>query len=544
MAKDISRLLQKGNLTAKERHFLHIANLVSKEKTGKAILTEADEYALIKGWQPTTNEEVREYNRYNQAWRTAMFAEMDAQTIYLRAKITYQSMQGLLQSFILNPFYSEVKRALEGLDKIKRVDARQAIDIITRQREEKLKGGQDINYFLQELAFELAGKETQEKLKGLYEFLDNLEELITLYDKKNFETIAERVATRGHKSFYNNYAGIYPLDIARRYAKENNLPYKEKTDKTDDEDIPQPDRVEGELKTIKELGETLEEHAQENKTTIKEIIKATCLKMIGEGLLEKGDTAITQEGRELIIKWAENKKKASDTLRGLIEKGTLKTGKAEHRGYYGGEAGEEIITGESLYNSGLDYAFIKEFKAYVDEYRPEMGLVKGDGDETIDGELLITIKEKFFSRHKLLLEKAKTRLECLSIVQEKDEGGEIIVEIEDEEPKKLLTNMRDDFIKNYELLLGFEEFFKRLSKAYDMDLSYRIASWTAELKELVEDYNETLLDALKTDLPHSTKKKKRYKDNELFIDTEKIKPNRERVEPAFKEVGEKLGEAF
>ena len=38
MAKDISRLLQKGNLTPKERHFLRVANFVSKEKTGKAIL--------------------------------------------------------------------------------------------------------------------------------------------------------------------------------------------------------------------------------------------------------------------------------------------------------------------------------------------------------------------------------------------------------------------------------------------------------------------------------------------------------------------------
>ena len=575
MAKDMSRLLQKGNLTPKERHFLRVANFVSKEKTGKSILTETDEYALIDGWQPTNNDEIREFNRYNQAWKTAMFAESDAQTTYLQAKLKYQSMQGLLNSFMLNPFYSEARRALEGLEKIKRVEAKEAINIINRQQEEKLKRGQDINYTIKDLAFELADKETQEKLNGLYddvdlyEFLDEVEGLIALYDKKDFETIAERVAQKGHRTLYIDYACIPTLEIARRYAKENSLPFEEcilsdedkelaeysrhkelKEKHPDkykelelDEDILQPDKVEGELKAIEELAKTLEKHAQEKKTTVEEIIKTACLKWIGEGLLENGDTAITQEERELITKWAENKKKASEVLRGLINKGTLKTGKAEQRGYYGGEAGEEIITGESLYNSGLDYAFIKEFKAYADEYSPEAGLVKGEGEETIDSELLIA-GEGFISRHKVLLHKAINALSLLSIVQEKDEAGGVIVDIESKKLKTFLMDMRDDFVKNYELLLGFEEFFKRLSRAYDMDLSYRISSWTADLKDLVESFNNTLLDALKTRLPYSTEKKKHYKSDELFIDTKKIKPNRGRVEPAFKEAGEVFGDAF
>ena len=131
-------------------------------------------------------------------------------------------------------------------------------------------------------------------------------------------------------------------------------------------------------------------------------------------------------------------------------------------------------------------------------------------------------------------------------MQEKNEDGEIIVEIKSKKIKGYLTDLRDAFIKNYEMLLGFEEFFKRLSKTYDMDLTYRINLWITEHKENINYFNNTLSNALKIEIPYSPQanKKKHYKDNELFIDTEKIKPDGGRVEPAVKEVSELLGDAF
>jgi len=575
--RNLNRLLQKGNLTPRERHFLKVANLVNKEKAGKAILSEADEYALIEGWQPTTNDEVKEYNRYNQAWKTAMFAELDAQTTYLHAKLKYQSMQGLLNNFFQNPFYSEAKRALDELGLIKRVTAKKAIEIINRQREEKLKGGQTIDGTIYQLAFELIDEKTKKKLLALFgdaeterDYLDEEQELAELYKKKDFETIAERVSKKCYNSYakeyqlYHYYACI-PLEaIAKRYAKENSLTfekpadedsilnkaeqykkklkekhpdeYKRYADKEDEKKKePQPEN-DSELEAIETLAKTLEKHAKEKKTTVEAIIKETCLKWINEGMLGTDYDPLILADPELLNKWIETKEKARQTLQGLIDKGTLKTGKAERDG-------AEIITGESLYNSGLDYAFVKEFKDYVDEYSPKMGLVKNEKGEVIDDEFLIA-DEGLLSWHMFLLKKAKANLDLLSIVREKDENGEAIVEIESEKLKKLLTRLRDGFISDYEKLIPFEELFNRLSKTYDMDLSYRVRAWTAELKDLVESFNDTLLDALKTGLPFSTKKKKRYKDKELFIDTEKIKPNRERVEPAFEEIGKLLGDAF
>jgi len=544
MAKDISRLLQKGNLTPKERHFLRVANFVSKEKTGKAILTEADEYALIDGWTPQNNDEVKEFNRYNQAWKTAMFAEMDAQTTYLHAKINYQTMLMMLRDFSHNPIYSEVKLALDGLEKIKRVKAKEAIEIINKQRQEKLGRGLELEQAIYQLTFELIDEDTKKKLLELYEeaegdseYLDDEQELAELYKKKDLEAIAERVATRGRNTYtkeyqlFHYYACIPTLEIAKRYAKENKLPYKEKTDNEDIELVKR-----GKPDATDTLAETLEKHAQEKKTTIEEIIKQACLKWINEGLLEKDHNPLIIADPELLNKWLKTKEKARATLKDLIDKSTLKTNKTDD---------EEIITGESLYNCELDYAFVKEFKQHTDEYDPELGLVKNDDGVYIDTELLIT-EEKFFSRHKYLLERASKLLETLSIVQEKNEDGEIIVEIESKKIKGHLTDLRDAFIKNYEMLLGFEEFFKRLSKTYDMDLTYRINLWITEHKENINYFNNTLSNALKIEIPYSPQanKKKHYKDNELFIDTEKIKPDGGRVEPAVKEVSELLGDAF
>lgn len=511
--------------------------MVSKETTGKAILSDTDEYALTEGWQPQTNEEVAEYNRYNHAWKSAMFAETDAQTIYLQAKVKYQSMQMMLRDFAYHPIYSELKRTLDKLGQIKSVNAKEAIDIINRQREEKLKGGQTIDGTINQLAYEFADEETKKELKecyadiDLYEHLDEVRELIRLYDKEDFEGIARAVAEICYNDYakeyqlFQTYAGIPLYEMAKRYAKENNLPFIEKPDE--------------ELEETEKLARTLEKHAQEKKTTVKEIMKWACLKWINEGLLEK-DYPITKEERELLAKWVTLKDKARLALQDLIKKGKLKTGKDD---------GAEIITGASLYNSGLDYAFATEFKGYVDEYSPDLGLVKNKDEQFIDGELLITEKN-FFSRYKVFLQGAKNLLEILSIVQEKDDDGETLVYIVDlstkatekDQVKKIFLKLRDAFVEHYKDLLSFEELFNRLSKTYDMDLSYRIKAFITNCKNLTDSFNDTLLEALKPFI--KTEKGKRYKDKKLFIDVGRIKPNKERAEPYIKEIKELLGDAF
>jgi len=66
MRKNITRLLQKGNIKPKDRVLLLVADDVSRERDDKALLTEADKYSLSEGWTPKDNNEVKEYNLYNE----------------------------------------------------------------------------------------------------------------------------------------------------------------------------------------------------------------------------------------------------------------------------------------------------------------------------------------------------------------------------------------------------------------------------------------------------------------------------------------------
>ena len=84
--KDLTSLMEKANLTPKERMLLLVHNYVAKDTTGKGILTEADKHAICEGWKPKDNYEAREYNRYNDGWRTEGGMKLDAQTAYLNAQ--------------------------------------------------------------------------------------------------------------------------------------------------------------------------------------------------------------------------------------------------------------------------------------------------------------------------------------------------------------------------------------------------------------------------------------------------------------------------
>jgi hypothetical protein len=275
MAKDIKRLLRKPNLTPKDRHFLRVANLISQDKKGKRILTEEQEQTLINDWQPRTTAETEEFNRYNQAYKTICFAEIDALTIYLQGKLSNASMGMYYRDLQFNPLYKETINTLDELN-----------DFINAQTA----------------------------------------------DNKNF-------------------------------------------------------------------------------------------------LLDK-------------------------------------------------------------------------------------------------------------------IEKVKQLLEMFYIVEEKGKGQNATIDIKGYVKKNFL-GLRDNLINSYQMLLGFQGFFQHLSKAYGMDLSYRIDLWTKDLHKLMAGFNETLLMALRKDFKQGTPnsdEKNRFKDKELFINIENIKPLTDRAKPAFLEVKRLIGD--
>jgi hypothetical protein len=471
---------------------------------------------------------------------------MDAQGIYLKARIQFLTLGILLRDFEIYPFYREIRQALDELAKIKRVSAKEAVEIVSRQRQEKLKGGYEFTQAIHELTFELIGKEYQKKLLKIDQdiaternYLEEEQELAELYQAKDFETIAERVS----KNFYNphskeymsfaTYACIPLWEVARRYVKENKLPYKEYTE---DEDTK---LIEARKPTSRDLlVSTLVKHARKKKETVEEIIKTACLKWIKEGLLEKDHKPLAVCKPEFLTKWIKTKEKAEEVLQELIDKGELSTqGKGE----------ELTLTGDSLYNSNLRYKFITWYKQYADLYEPEMGLVKGKGEDYFDRELLIT-DEQFYSRYNAYIGTAKRFFSFLSIIEETEKDGEIIIDLKKGTPniKDFFLKLRSNYIEGYESLLAFEVLFKRLSRVYEQDLTYKISKWIIQSQGMIDSYNHTILEALDNIFApfYLQVKKKSYRDKKLFIDTKKIKPNGGIERQYSKEFTNILGEDF
>ena len=593
MKKNISSLLQKGNLTPKERVLLLVANQVSEERDGKSILTEADKHALSEGWTPKDNNEVREYNRFNEGWRLAVFAEMDAQTTFLITKAEHFRKYIITTELNLYPFYRERLNIVERLKNIKVVDIKEAIEITNKQREQKLKNGLDFDYAVYLLAFESLSDDFKKDLKTLYDeveyehqYLDQEETIANLLNGKNEltkeakEKLAELVADKSYNKYagkyqlYHYFAGIPIMEIAKKWAKEKGI-------KPSTKDYEWLEKIKGGLKKkgltgefadeewllTEKIKEIIEQYARDNQTTPKEIIKATCLKWLDGDLLEQYTPLVLSESKatysgdtkhphnEIFKEWLKAKEKARATIQKLIDKGELKT---EETGQ------DKTITGESLYNFKSDFEFVKDFKKQVDEYDANAGLIYADDDpeqkgDNLDQELLIADKDKdgkpaIVSIFGMSVKRIESGLQP-HFFKEVDRNGKAYLEFKDEGMEKMFKEIRESLISGYAKLLAFEDIFKRLSKTYETDLTGKIKNWRESVSEFIDQHNDALKRATGQKLWGGEDNEEaeswlieqrgvlKTKDD-LFIDKEKIKPNKDGLESYYTKFKDALGDDF
>ena len=474
--RNITTLLAKGNFTPKERVLLIVNDAVSKEQKGKGILSEADKHALIEAWTPKDNNEAREYNRYNNAWRTAGFAEMEAQGTYLQARVSCLEA-GRVIDYVLfkHPIFTNkdakntdardnvrIKSIISRIlaDELKTKTDKEALDLVLKCL------GLDYNHTIYLLAFDMAGKDLQKDLLALYpeakneqDYLEQEEIIFNLFDGKETltkevkEKLAELITDEAYNryseewSFYGYYADLPLIEAGKRLANENGL-YKELKAET-----------ENDLK--EELAKKLPAYAEKHQTTIKELLKDTIIKWLDEGLFIKEYTPLFKSDiketcneqttklthKEVFSAWLKTKEKAKETIKELTEKGELKVEKRKRvfkskkdmiTGVLAGSLGEEwgkkqdgtfeiektFITGESLYSLESELNFVKDFK---------------------------------------------TQVESIKLL------GVLVL---------FLRNSR--FMDEYAKLLGFNELFERLSKIYEVDLTYRIKQFIASFKQDLE----------------------------------------------------------
>jgi len=597
MRKNISSLLQKGNLTPKERYLLLIQNDVIRETTGKEPLTEADKKGL-ENWQAKTKEEAREWNKYNEGWKLSGRAGIEAEFIYFQTLAEHYRKSFINMNLNFYPFYRDARQLIKTLEKIKVVDIKEAIEITNKQREQKLKDGLDFDYAVYDLAFESLSKDLRKDILALYpdaetetDYLGEEEIIADLLNGKDEltkeakEKLAELVASKSYTAFAKEYqlfhyfACIPILEVVRRWATEKGLKPTKKYSEREKEALKRvakkvkmnEDEAKERLFLEDELKDILKNYARDNKTTVETILKEVCLKWLDEDLFEQHTPLVICE-KELFNKWLKTKDEARTTLKKLIDKGKLKVRERTadetrqdifinelkerelHKRVLGKQyISNKIITGESLYgslNEG-DYEFIKDFKKRTDRYDANLGIVYADNDpkhkgDNLDREFLIADKNKagelnIFSIFGITTQRLKTIFEATQFIKEAEKDGEIILDFSNEKLKKIFKEIRESLIDGYAKLLAFEEMFKRLSKIYEIDLTFLISKRLKNVGNFIDQHNDALSTATGQKLHGREDNEKieswfidpkeilKMKDD-LFIDKDKILPDIETKE--------------
>lgn len=589
MKKNITSILQRGNIKPSDRVKLLVADDVSRERDKKALLTEADRHALSEGWTPKDNNEVKEYNQYNEGRRNIAFGELDAQTTYLNATVGFLRASRYI-SYILfkNRFTKETKTIKEGIanraidsligkydiETIKDTIEGEALkDQLTKSKpaiflegeaneialNNKLNKhnealnlvlgylGLELDYTIYLYAFELAGKELQKDLLALYpdakterSYLEQEEIIYNLFNGKDKlsqtdkEKLAELIADEcfnkhsGEWSFSGYFADIPLLEVLEKWGRDNKAIAKKPEDltkhlKDSKEYKNEGEEVAGLFNAIKkDLTPKLTAYAKENKREIKNIITETILKWLDEDLMDEyaplfksnkkatcneQDTKLTH--KELFKKWLDVKAEATKTIQGLIDKGELKT-ERKIREYkrlknlylkLAQETGQDrqdtpitetktIITGESLYNLKGDFNFVKDLREQAEDFK-------------LLGALVLFLRE------------------C-------------------------------KFIKDYATLLGFLELYKRISKVFDEDLTYKIQGYIKSFNEDLESLKMEFL-MLADDIMEANYKGDRvYYLSESYIedllttpfDPASVKPDTDKLKVYFDAFKQLFGESF
>ena len=553
MKKNITSILQKGNIKPSDRVKLLVADDVSRERDGKALLTEADKHALSEGWTPKDNSEVKEYNLYNEGRRNIAFGELDAQTTYLSATNGFLRASKYI-SYILFKNRYKIKKDDKSLDSLKNIIADEALkSIIEKGKEGEALNlvlgylGLELDYTIYLYAFELAGEQLQKDLLALYpdakterSYLEQEEIIYNLFNGKDKltqeakEKLAELIADEcfnrhsGEWSFSGYFADIPLLEVLEKWGRDNNAIAKKPEDLTKHLKDSKEYKNEGEEvadlfnAVKKDLTPKLTAYAKENKREIKDIITETILKGLNGDLLDEHtplfnsdkkatcneqDTKLTH--KELFKKWLDVKAEATKIIQGLIDKGELKT-ERKIREYkrlknlylkLAQETGQDrqdtpitetktIITGESLYNLKGDFNFVKDLREQAEDFK-------------LLGALVLFLKE------------------CR-------------------------------FVKDYALLLGFLELYKKISKVFDADLTYKIQGYIKSFNEDLEGLKMEFL-MLADDIMEANYKGDRvYYLSESYIedllttpfDPASVKPDTDKLKVYFDAFKQLFGESF
>ena len=592
-------MLNRGNLTPRERYLLLIKNDIQRAKTGKDILTPADKEAL-ENWKAQNNTEAHEWNKLNDTWKHSGRMEIEAEFIYKDAQVVYMAQLPIILKLLNYPAFYRISKSIEMLENIKKVNIGQALEITTKQRAVKLKNGLDFDYAVYQLAFELLNDDEKKRMNELYpdietdhQYLDQEEIIANLFDGKDTlsQEAKEKLASLISEHSYNKFAKEYQLfhyfacipilEVAKYFLTSKGIEIK---------GPPLPKNQEADEQTentYESVTKAMGEYSKQHGISMEDMLKEACMKWIENGLLDEYRPLAISNGVELLKRWLEKRTEAKNILMMHIKSGNLKLrerdkqesmwSKLYSKQLYdleiqnirkvvenvGGEITkleldekvafekfiDPVITGESLYALKEDYKFVQEFKKRIDEYEPNLGILYADDDPEqkkghLDRELLICSlnkdgKPSFLSLYEMSITIMSGLFDGMNIFEEETIEGKKFLKFEDASFKNAFTERFQDLIDNYAKLLAFEGVIKKLSKIFEADLAHHISDRIKTLRTYMEEINKAICRATNNDEENKPRERHDFlkrKDKLVFKDFDLI--DIDSIKPDMKSVEE------
>ncbi|MFA6227430.1 MAG: hypothetical protein WC631_03065 [Candidatus Paceibacterota bacterium] len=562
--KSISNILNRGNLTPRERYILLIQNDIHRSKTGKDILTPADKEAL-ENWKAQNNTEANEWNNLNEAWKHSGRVEIEAEFVYKDAQVSYMAQLPFILKLLDYPLFQRMDKSIKMLKDIKRVTINGALEIVAKQKATKLKSGLDFDYAVYQLAFEMLNEDDRKRMNKLYsdiefdhQYLDQEEIIAVLFDGKDTldqkakEKLASLVAEHSYNGFAKEYqlfhyfACIPILEIARYFLTSKGIVVKGPASSKNQEADEQSENI------CERVTKTMGEYSKQHGISMEDMLKEACLRWIDNGLFDKYRPLAISNDVELLKRWLARRTEAKNLLLGYIKDGVLRLqeeSKEENRltrlcsknlcdselkniRKFMKNVGEEIIekteeeerlafekftnpviTGESLYACKKDYKFVRKFKERVEEYEPNLGIVYNDNDpeqvkDHLDRELLICSLNKdgkptFFSIYEMSVSILSGLANGMNMFEEETIKGKKFLKFESELYKSVFRERCQNLIDGYSKLLAFEGILKKLSKIFEVDLMYHLSDRIKMLRTYLEEINKAICRATNTDAEDS-----------------------------------------
>jgi len=370
--KNLSKLLQKSNLTPRERIMIMIRDHVHRIKTGKGVLSESERYVISGGWRPKENHQVKEYNKYFTMWDTFIYLEIDMQTVYFNILLDLSEIEKIFMMYYFSGNKTKLLKAFEhqlsneeqqrartyiidrtGLE-YEAVVHRMAFQSLPQSLKDDMislhpEVAHDSSYFDEE---EKIGNIVQGKTELSEKDIDDLTRLFT--DTISWERMAfmeSKGIKLGSIVFSGYYAGYAMMNFAYKLAEKFGIDYEDDKDLQDKlSDLPQ---------FQKELGSIIRESIADG------------LFMDEYTPLCNSETYATHSGKTklkhkiVMSRWLKAKQKVIDEIQSYIDDGALVI---EERGekIFGIYDPKNIITGTSLVSAPQTLLFVEEYLKQVD----------------------------------------------------------------------------------------------------------------------------------------------------------------------------------